>query len=129
MNNFIKQAIENGKLIILLGAGASYGSKSFNNKNLPLGLELAKELANQINEDYSDEELSEVYSAVQTVLNPQQIGKIFSEIFTNCQPSLEYKALVQLPIPRIYSLNIDDAFENAFRQNVRNRKLKQFSRN
>lgn len=42
MNTLLKNLIESGKVIIFLGAGASYGSQSFNRKNLPLGNQLAE---------------------------------------------------------------------------------------
>ena len=66
MNILLKNLIESGKAIIFLGAGASYGSQSFNRKNLPLGNQLAEMMAKEMGIEYANEDLSVVYSAYQS---------------------------------------------------------------
>ena len=109
MNTLLKNLIESGKVIIFLGAGASYGSQSFNRKNLPLGNQLAEMMAKEMGIEYENEDLSVVYSAYQSDFNEQQLSTFFKSIFSNCLPSSEYLELVDYPFPRIYTLNIDEA--------------------
>lgn len=112
MNKHIKNALLHGRLILLFGAGASRGSRNKLNFEIPLGGELAKILAKEMGEEYQDEDLSEVYSAAKSVLG-EQVHKIFEKHFKHCTPSKEYADILKYPFFRIYSLNIDDAFENA----------------
>lgn len=42
MNNDIKQALSEGRIMLLLGAGSSFGSLTQTRKQVPLGEELAK---------------------------------------------------------------------------------------
>lgn len=121
MNSHIKTAILNGRLVLLLGAGASFGCVSNSGKRVPLGRDLAGILASAMGEEYADEDLSDVYSAAKVVLG-SQINDIFEANFKHCVPSAEYTELVKYPFFRVYSLNIDDALECAVRR-TSNRKL------
>ncbi|MBH3372556.1 SIR2 family protein [Pseudomonas juntendi] len=116
MNNHIKTAILNGRLVLLLGAGASYGCVSGSGKQVPLGRELAEILASSMGEEYAGEDLSDVYSAAKNILG-SQINDVFESNFKHCKPSAEYLELVKYPFFRIYSLNIDDALEAALYRN------------
>ena len=130
MNTLLKNLIESGKVILFLGAGASYGSQSFNRKNLPLGNQLAEMMANEMGIEYANEDLAVVYSAYQSDFNEQQLSTFFKSIFSNCLPSKEYLELVDYPFPRIYTLNIDDALEKAFYRKVHGtRRLEIYNRN
>ncbi len=42
MNNDIKQALSEGRIMLLLGAGSSFGSLTQTRKQVPLGEELGK---------------------------------------------------------------------------------------
>ncbi len=128
MNNRIKTALLNGRLVLLLGAGASYGSKNSQNKNVPLGGELADILAQELGEELDGEELSEVYAAARSELGAH-VDKILERNFKHCKPSNEYLELVKYPLFRIYTLNIDDAIEAAFHQVNSGRKLNVWRRN
>lgn len=112
MNSHIKTALLNGRLILLLGAGASRGCRNQLNQDIPLGWDLAKILACEMGDELDDEDLSEVYAAARAKLG-QQVDSIFEKYFKHCTPSPEYRELVKYPFFRIYSLNIDDAFEKA----------------
>ena len=130
MNTLLKNLIESGKVILFLGAGASYGSQSFNRKNLPLGNQLAEMMAKEMGIEYANEDLAVVYSAYQSDFNEQQLSTFFKSIFSNCLPSKEYLELVNYPFPRIYTLNIDDALEKAFYRKVHGtRRLEIYNRN
>ncbi|EMW2840924.1 SIR2 family protein [Yersinia enterocolitica] len=116
MNNDIKQALLEGRAILLLGAGASFGSLTHAKQQVPLGEELASILAEKANLPYSGETLSRVYSACIPILG-EEIKKIFDNNYRNCKPSSEYITLSKYTFARIYTLNIDDAFEKALERN------------
>ena len=48
MNQHIKNALLNGRLVLLLGAGASKGCVNSLKEDIPLGWELAKILADEM---------------------------------------------------------------------------------
>lgn len=114
MNEIIKKAFENGRLIILLGAGASFSSKTREYKNIPLAFELSQLLSEEVGLPYDGESLSEVYQAAVTTVGLPRVIEILSKYFKNTIPSEEYKSLIKLPLTRVYTLNIDDCFERAF---------------
>lgn len=112
MNNLIKNALLNGRLVLLLGAGASANCKNFLQTEVPMGYQLAKILADEINESLDEEDLGDVYAAAKSILG-SQVNGILEKYYKHCTPSIEYNELVKYPFSRIYTLNIDDAFEKA----------------
>lgn len=102
--------------MLLLGAGSSFGSSTSNGIPVPLGDELAKILADEANLAYNGEPLSKVYGASKRKLG-DRIESIFDKHFRNCTPSNEYNRLARYTFARIYTLNIDDAFERALDRN------------
>ncbi|ELY3422532.1 SIR2 family protein, partial [Cronobacter sakazakii] len=116
MNNDIKQALLEGRLMLLLGAGSSFGSLTQTHKQVPLGQDLAKILAEQAQLPYSGETLPRVYSACTPILG-ERIHEIFDSHYRNCIPSKEYDILSKYVFARIYTLNIDDAFEKSIERN------------
>ncbi len=127
MNEHIKNAILNGKLVILLGAGASKGSINNLGQDIPLGEELSKILVAGMSEEYNGENLSDAYAAAVHKLGNQQVEDIFEKHFKHCKPSNEYNQLARYPFFRIYTFNIDDAFEKAAHTNC-NRKFNIYQR-
>ncbi|PTP51370.1 SIR2 family protein [Vibrio splendidus] len=112
MNNLIKNALLNGRLVLLLGAGASRGCRNGLSQEVPLGGELAGILAKELGETLDGEDLADVYAAARADLGSQVDG-VLERNFKHCTPSKEYLELTKYPFFRIYSLNIDDAFEKA----------------
>ncbi|WP_434761877.1 SIR2 family protein [Vibrio fortis] len=112
MNNLIKNALLNGRLVLLLGAGASRGCRNGQSQEIPLGGELAEILASELGETLDGEDLADVYAAARTDLG-SHVDSILEKHFKHCTPSKEYLELSKYPFFRIYSLNIDDAFEKA----------------
>ncbi len=82
MNNEIKNSYLRGRLAILLGAGASITSNSANGVPIPLGLELAAELAEKVGLPYEGESLQAVYSAAVNK-NQSIVLEMFSDKLTN----------------------------------------------
>lgn len=116
MNPEIKLAIEKGELIILFGAGASCSSFDQSGEALLAGDSLAQLLAKEASMQFQGESLPIVYAAAKRKLGGR-IQKIFEDRYKHCKPSKAYETISQYPWPRIYTLNIDDAFENAVRKN------------
>lgn len=121
MNADIKRAILDGKLILFLGAGASRTSKMRNGENVTDGKNLARYLAEKASLPYGDESLDQVYSAARSKMEAR-LDEVLLECFRFCTPSEEYKRLSEYSWRRIYTLNIDDALDNALsrhpKQNV-----------
>jgi len=112
LNPQIKSAIETGRLVLLLGAGASITSLDRYNNQLLSGNDLAKLLAEEAGFSYQEESLSVVYSAVRKTLG-DRLTSILEEKYRHCKPSKEFEILSKYAWVRIYTLNIDDAFEIA----------------
>lgn len=118
MNKFIKAAMERGRLVLLLGAGASCTSKNSRHEDLPTGTELIKIISEEIGLDIDDNDsLADVYSSAQSIIGQASLIKLLEKEFKHCIPSYEYKELVKYPFPRIYTFNIDDALERAANNN------------
>jgi energy-coupling factor transporter ATP-binding protein EcfA2 len=111
----IKNAYLNGRLMLLLGAGASFGSRDADGVDLPMGDELAKELAESMGWPYGGEALGKVYSAINTV-DPVRLHTYLRSRLTNTTPSPELQAIASFPWSRIFTLNIDDCTEIALRK-------------
>lgn len=122
MNEYIKKSFLKGRLVLLLGAGASKGCQNTLGGDIPSGDELAKILAEEMGEEYDGESLSNVYGAAKDVLG-SQINRVLERHFKHCKPSQEYVELLRHPFSRIYTLNIDDAFEKAAYQQSGDRKF------
>ncbi len=123
----IKNAYQNGRLMLLLGAGASYGSRGSDNREMPMGDELAKELAELMGWSYKGEPLSTVYSAV-NANDSARLHTFLRTRLTNTKPSPELQVIASFPWSRIYTLNIDDCVEIALRK-VGKQNVDIFSRN
>ena len=111
----LKREIESGNVILFLGAGASMGSKNRNRETLASTTQIAQELAEESGYKYQNEPLDQVYAAAKSVLGPR-LFTVLEKNFRHCIPSDEYLVLARYPWSRIYSTNIDDAYERAFQK-------------
>src|SRR5690349_21465030 len=110
----IAKAYLEGRVMLLLGAGASATSSDASGVELPMGAELAKELAGVAKLDYSGEPLSIAYSAAAQT-DSAGLEKFFVRRLTHTKPGPDLLELVRYRWSRIYTLNIDDATEAAIR--------------
>lgn len=99
--------------MLLLGAGASYGSKDSKSRDLFMGEQLSECLCQEMSIQYEVGALGKVYSFAKIKLGARLI-RILEDRFKNTRPSLELERLAQHVWPRIYTLNIDDATDKAF---------------
>lgn len=111
----ITNAYRNGRLMLLLGAGASYGSRDSDNLELPMGDDLAKELAALMGWSYGGEALGTVYSAINAI-DPARLHAFLRTRLTNTKPSPDLQVIASFPWSRIFTLNIDDCTETALRK-------------
>ncbi len=114
MNEQIRAAYLAGKLVLFIGAGASRTSMTKNGTPILDGEGLAKRIAESAGWSYNQEPLGTVYAAARSTMGAQ-LDSLFSELFRHCTPSPEYIRLARYPWARIYTTNIDDALEIAFR--------------
>ena len=112
---YLFQAIEKGEVILFLGSGASAGSLNSRGDALLSTSELSKALAEEAGFEYNDEPLNEVYAAAKQVLGTK-LHTLLERNFRGCVPSEEYARLASVPWARIYTINIDDAFERAIQE-------------
>lgn len=123
MNEFLKRRIEQGKVILMLGAGCSHTSRNRNGEKLPMANGLAKKLATESGLNYKEEPLSTIFGVAKNRLGDTGIEKILDELYNHTTPSEEYLNIAKYSFPRIYTLNIDDALERALsansKQNIR----------
>ena len=117
MNEQIKKAYSEGRLILFLGAGASIGSKNRQDIDPPLGHKLAQLIASESQLEFEESDsLSDVYAAGKSVLGGR-LDDLLERHYRHCAPSREYVSLAKFPWARIYTTNIDDAFETALIRN------------
>src|SRR5260370_29854284 len=112
MNAEIKRAIERGRLVLLLGAGASTDCLDRRGRPLLDGDSLASELAKAAGFEYASESLTVAYAAARQQLG-DNVWQILEDRFRFCEPSDAIKTVASFPWPRIYTLNIDDSYERA----------------
>ncbi|MDI5983825.1 SIR2 family protein [Halomonas sp. M4R5S39] len=107
----IANKISNAEAILFLGAGASLTSSRSDGNSLPTGNQLKHLIAKcmSLNIDKDDSLADIVAVAAQ---RPEELSRIFEQQFKGCTPSEEYKIIRTYPWKRIYTLNIDDSFEN-----------------
>ena len=127
MHPEIKQAYLEGRLMLLLGAGASAQSTDKTGISLPTGNGLASEIAQSVGLEYSGETLSQVYSAV-SHSDGARLHQLFRNRLVHTRPGGDVLALAAFRWQRVYTLNIDDVIETAFRKTSPQR-LRVFGRN
>ena len=116
---YLHNAIEKGNAILLLGSGASMGSQNRQGESVLSTKDLSKALAEESGFEYNNESLDEVYAASKQVLG-SSLHRFLELQFRHCVPSSDYISLAKFPWNRIYTTNIDDAFENAITQSTVN---------
>lgn len=112
MNDQLLKAIQNGKLALFLGAGASFGCETRERKSIQMAGGLAKILADEATLPYADEPLDAVYEAVRGRLG-KRVDEILEREYRYVVPSKDYDILAKYVWRRIYTLNIDDGLDLA----------------
>lgn len=107
----IANKIASGEAILFLGAGASMASKRADGGALPNGRQLKETISEKMSLSIDDDDtLADVVAVAGKRYD--ELVSILNNYFKGCSPSEEYKILRDYPWKRIYTLNIDDSFEN-----------------
>ena len=112
MNDLLRNALERGRLVLLLGAGASVTSRDMSGRSLLMGEQLAELLASEAGMPYQKEPLNVVCAAARKRLG-ERFFEILEERYKHCTPSDAYRLIAKHSWARIYTLNIDDALDGA----------------
>ncbi|MDC3962623.1 P-loop NTPase [Polyangium jinanense] len=112
--SLFRNAVRNGHYRLLLGAGFSRSSIGPDGKNLPLGGELARELAAAFDlpADYPLASLSDA-------IPPDALSKFLVAKFLGCKASTTVRTLPSFIWRRIYTYNIDNVLLDAYHDNDR----------
>lgn len=108
----ICRQVEEGNVVLVLGAGATASSHDRAGQPLKSSKALAVYLAEKAGLKYTDEGLQDVVTAVQQVLGESATNELISSQYKDCRPSPEIIDLFTFSWKRIYTFNIDDAIES-----------------
>ena len=110
---FLLRSMMAGDVMLVLGAGASASCKNSAGEPVKMGKHLASVLATRAGLPYSEENLTDVVSAVRgQYLSDLQIREILVREYKGIIPSDEISSLFQVCWKRIYTFNYDDSIEN-----------------
>lgn len=118
LDEYLCQRIKSGKVAPLLGAGASLDCRNTEGTAPPPGDRLAELLANEAHVDYDPfrDSLRTAASVAKKRLGDKEYEIFLKLKYQHCTPSGDYNAIASYNWPRIYTINIDDALETAFRR-------------
>lgn len=100
-----------GEYNLLIGAGISLGSIGGDAEDLPTGEELRQQLCS-LKSAKSNASLQRVYG----LLSESEISTLITKRFSNTIPGPAVRKLPTFAWRRIFTLNIDDAVENSYRE-------------
>ncbi len=108
-----------GEYHLLLGAGASAGVRNRNGE-LPLARELTQILSSEIDGAAAPDNitLQRAFSRASSSRGGDQINALLRHRFAGCTPLPWQVQCASIPWQAIWTLNVDDAMENAYVQNV-----------
>ena len=109
----LRAAIDRGRTVLFLGAGAATGCLNEHEMPFPTGGTLAKALAAEAGLIYDDEDLAVVYTSVGQIIGTKQLHDVLRSHLSCLSTSSSYRILASIPWGRIYTTNIDNGFEAA----------------
>ncbi len=114
----IGNGLRSGRYNLLLGAGISLDSQSgspisLHNGNLPSSRQLRDDLSKLLPNIKSESSLHRLYRN----MSSDQVRDHITYRFTDCVPGPTANKITEFRWNRIFTLNIDDALENAYRRN------------
>jgi len=115
---FLLDQIQRGRVVLFLGAGASFGSKNRLQESPPMASALAKLLSDESGIDFleGEDDLSIVAANAKKRLGDGRYNEFLQDRYLRCRASVDLQNLAQFPWTRIYTVNIDDAVEDAFKR-------------
>jgi energy-coupling factor transporter ATP-binding protein EcfA2 len=106
---------EKGNVVLFAGAGFSLGAKNSLGADPPLGSDLARILSRECGWPDSGEDLPTVYDQARKHLGSRGLNEVLARYYRDCQPALWHSRLASLFWYRIYTTNLDDVVERAYR--------------
>lgn len=116
-----KHAARGGRYQILLGAGASFGAKNSTGHDLPGAGDLVKVLATQYPTAHIDDStpLQRAYQRATKASSNEDVWHFAKKLYGRANHQEWFTLLTGFPWRRAWTLNIDDAFENAYKKSAR----------
>ncbi|MEU8433636.1 SIR2 family protein [Streptomyces sp. NPDC029216] len=114
---YLKTAARNGSYQILLGAGASHGARN-RHGTVPMAKALVKALAEEYRQvpiNTEEDTLSRAYQRAVLGTSPEAVWRFLKKVFGEVEHSAWFTDLICLPWRRVWTLNVDDAVEQAYR--------------
>jgi len=115
---FLSERLKQGEIVLVLGAGAAYGSQSRDNKPLLDGNGLAAFLASEMGEEWGNEPLAEVVSAFEHTAGTPTLHTLLQRKFRHAKPSNSLNSLMGYTWKRLYTFNIDDTLIESSKTSV-----------
>lgn len=114
-------AVRSGEYNLFLGAGASLGAYNASGKPLPDGPNLVRLLrAEYPNAPIDDTtSLQRAYQRAVTSSSADAVWRTLKRIFGGAQHREWFDRLAGFPWRRIWTLNVDDAFESSYKKSIR----------
>ena len=109
---YLKQALEQGEVILVLGAGVSSASRNRQGEPVKLGGALAEMIATQAGLPYNGENLPIVLSAAKPMIGDSKLTTLYNSEFSDIDPGPDIKSIGDYTWKRIYTWSIDDALNN-----------------
>lgn len=123
--------IENGRVVLFLGSGASIGAIHPSGATPPTSKELAKKIAYQfLGPDFVDRPLSNVAELAVSETNIKVFQKFIADIFEPFQPADFHRIIPKLVWKAIASTNFDLIIERAYQESTKPlQRLEKFVKN
>lgn len=110
------RALVSGRYHLLLGAGASHGSRDSKGNPMPLARGLADEISLRFSIPGDESSLVESYERAVRKNGSRKVYEYLRSRFYRCDPDGWLEQLVKVPWQRVWTLNIDDTYERAHRR-------------
>ncbi len=110
-STYIIQSMRDDRVVLFLGAGASYGSETSKGEMIPLGEGLESFLRGLIGSQEQNLRLEQVAKDVRKIYGEAGLKKKLEEKFLETRPSSELIDLFSYKWNRCYTLNYDDTIQ------------------
>lgn len=107
----LRDALESGDTILVLGAGASADSKNSYGTSVKTADSLAETLTKSLGLTYSNDQLSDVVEAFKSDNKIDVLHQILRKEYSGCIPGNSIRNVFSVPWKRVFSFNIDDVIE------------------
>lgn len=115
---FLETQTREGKVILFLGAGASYGAKNASGQTPPLGKKLGERISDRfLGGNYKDFPLNQIGELAISESDLTTVQEYLREIFEGFEPTEAHRMMTTFRWECIATTNYDLIIEKAYRQN------------